>query len=94
LTKTSVERASAAECHHATLRGTHHGYTMAIYEWLAREKQERAVRVEPALGDVRRVVFLWRARMINGARCEAIDQQYDVTPRHRALRRTLDHRFG
>jgi hypothetical protein len=47
---------------------------MGIYKWLAREKQERAVRVERALGDVCRGVSLRRARMINGARCEAIHQ--------------------
>jgi len=82
------------QCHHAALRGTGHGYTMGIHEWLAREKQERAVRVERPPEDVCRRVSLRRACMIDSARCEAIDQQYDVAPRHCALRRTLNHSFG
>src|SRR5262249_16885955 len=69
-------------------------YAVGIYKWLAREKQERAVRVKPPREDVCCGVSVRRARMINRARGEAIHEQYDVTPRHGPLRRTLDHRFG
>src|SRR5262245_41003078 len=80
--------------HHAALRATGHGYTMGIDEWLPREKQERAVRIERAREDVDRSVSVGRARMIDSARCEAIYQQDDVAPRDSALRRSPDHLFG
>src|SRR5262249_16109476 len=67
---------------------------MGINKWRSREKQERAVRVERAREDVCRRVFVRRARVIDSACSEAIDQQYDEALRHGALRCTLDDRFG
>jgi hypothetical protein len=67
---------------------------MRINEWLAREKQERTVRVECALGDVCGRVFVGGTRVIDGACGEAIHQQHDVTRRYGTLGRALDHRFG
>src|SRR5215467_5394725 len=67
---------------------------MGIYEWLAREKQERAVSVERTREDVGRRVSVRRACMVDSARCEAIDQKHDVAHRGSALSHTLNHRFG
>src|SRR5262245_36197454 len=79
LTKSLIERSSATD---KVTMPPCEAPAMGTYEWLAREKLERAVRVKRPREDVCCGVSVRRARMINRARGEAIHEQYDVTPRH------------